>query len=555
MAVVYMRKLEEEPDTYDEKFKALTKGINLKVQKWVLEHIKTSESILEVGCGTGNLVTKMALKGNSVIALDKNPMMINNAMKNYPQDAEVDLLYQIGTIKDWSVEEKSQDVIVSTFLLSELRPFEQQIFLRNAWKSLKSNGNLILAAEFVPYGFWKLGFKLKRWWYKKKLKWRRSGLKHPLRCFNNYIEPIGFKLVSEYNWKHGSIRAIVLQKDTEKFGEEPGFYQPIKKKFKGINAKLRIIRCLFTGQIDHVAKEPGIYSSGNPTPESPIIVTANYDYTYIRVMKDLKKIDAWVLCVDTRGINVWCAARGGDFGNKQLIEAIEATGLERRSNRRTLLLPQLSAGGVEAPLLHESPEFPFNIKYGPIWSKQLPKYLKEKPARKPEKMKIAKFTFSHRIRAGITHTTFLLRKIFLKVSVLLLILLLALWFLGLIEFNRLFIIGELLLAVIFTNLMLSILFPITNFTRKFIIKGIFIGIVNSICLGFVMYIVHQSIALVLLNICFIFWLGLFSTMSFSGYTMASSPREIASEYPIFRVLNLIFIILGIILSTIGILFI
>ena len=48
MAVVYMRKLEEEPETYDSKFTALTKGTNLKVQDWILEHINKSEAIVDL---------------------------------------------------------------------------------------------------------------------------------------------------------------------------------------------------------------------------------------------------------------------------------------------------------------------------------------------------------------------------------------------------------------------------------------------------------------------------------------------------------------------------
>jgi len=162
MAVVYMRKLEEEPETYDSKFTALTKGVNLKVQDWVIEHINKDEEIVEVGCGTGKLAVKMALRENKVLAFDKNPQMITVAMKNHPRDQDIKLLYQIGTFSDWSVEDNSKDLIVSAFMLSELRPFEQQIFLRNSWKALKSDGRMILAAEFVPSGFWKRSFKIKK---------------------------------------------------------------------------------------------------------------------------------------------------------------------------------------------------------------------------------------------------------------------------------------------------------------------------------------------------------------------------------------------------------
>ncbi len=546
-----MRKLEEEPDTYDSKFTTLTKGINLKVQDWILDRINSDESILEVGCGTGTLASKMALKGNNVLAIDINSKMIDYAMRNYSTISSRKLIYQVGSISDWQIEDCSKDVIVSKFLLSELRSFEQQLLLRYAWKSLKTNGRLIIAAEFVPSGIWKLFFKIRRWWYKKKLRRLKIGGTFILRWFLNYLEPIGFKIVAQEEWNHGAIRVIELQKINENANNEPGYYQPLQKTFTGVRAKFQIIRCLFTGQTDYVSIEPGIYRSGNPTNESPIIVTANYIYTYIRVMNDLKGIDAWVLCVDSRGINVWCAARGGDFGNEQLIEAVQATNIQKFSNKKTLILPQLSAGGVSAPLLHkQSSSFPYKIKYGPVWSKHLPQYLKEHPARKPDKMKLAKFTFSHRLRAGISHTTFLFRKIFLIVLAVIALLLLVFG-----KLDMLWIVGELAIGVIITNGLLSILFPLTNFTRKFVIKGVVIGIINVLCLGFLLLIVHQSIIFVLLNICFIFWLAFFSTMSFSGSTMATSPREIYDEYPIFRILNLTFLILGIILSTIGLILI
>jgi len=144
-----MRKLELEPDSYESRFTALTKGANIKVQDWILERINNNENILEVGCGTGTLAAKMALKGNNIIAIDKNQQMITTAMKNYPSEKDVRLLYQIGSIKNLQVEESTIDIIVSTFMLSELRPFEQQIFLRNAWNALKPNGRIFIAAEFA----------------------------------------------------------------------------------------------------------------------------------------------------------------------------------------------------------------------------------------------------------------------------------------------------------------------------------------------------------------------------------------------------------------------
>jgi ubiquinone/menaquinone biosynthesis C-methylase UbiE len=541
-----MRKLEEEPDNYDTKFTALTKGVNLRVQEWILDRIQDSQSILEIGCGTGVLASKMAIKGCNVIAIDKNLNMINYAMQNYPSEAKGDLLYQIGTLTNFPVEKNSKDIIVSTFMLSELRPLEQQLFLRDAWSALKPYGRIILAAEFIPSGFWKLIFKIKRWWFKKKL--RRLQLKSTflVKWFFNYIESIGFKINAQKTWKHGSIKAIELVK----VGDNPGYYRPKPKRFKGIRSQLRIYRCLFTGQIDHVPIEPGIYQSGYPNENSPIIVTANYEYTYIKVMRNLKGVDAWVLCVDTNGINVWCAARGNDFGNEQLLEAVDATEIYKFTKKKTLILPQLSAGGVAIPQLpRNSEKFPFKIIYGPIWAKDIAQYIEERPPRKPDSMKIAKFTISHRIRAGITHTTFLLRKIFL-----LPILFIAVLFIGLNWSDMVLWILQIFIWIILTNSIIAILFPLSNFSKKFIYKGIFFGVINIIILGVLSWIFHQSLFFILWNLAFYFWIAFFSTMSFSGYTMSTSPREIQIEYRLFSHINKVLLIISLFFLAFGMIY-
>ncbi|MFX1498221.1 MAG: methyltransferase domain-containing protein [Promethearchaeota archaeon] len=554
MAVVYMRKLEQEPESYDSKFTILTKGVNIEVQNWVLDHINTVETVLEIGCGTGALASKIALKGNDVVAIDKDFKMITYAMQNYPQEENLKLKYQIGSFSDMPIEDSSKDVVVSTFMLSELRPFEQQIFLRNVWKVLKPEGRLIIGAEFLPSGFWRLIFNIKRWWYKKKI--RRLRLKSTFRVkwFFNYLQQIGFKFNTQKKWKHGSIQALVLQKININQNNEPGYYRPKPKKFKGIQSQLRIFRCIFTGQVDHVPIEPGIYESGTPDENSPIIVTANYDYTYIKVMRDLKRINAWVLCVDSDGINVWCAARGNNFGNSQILEAVGASGIQYISNKKTLLLPQLSAGGVAIPELPiNSDKFPFKVKYGPVWSKFIPDYLKEKPSKKSDKIKLAKFTTSQRIRAGITHTTFLFRKVFLLPIVVLLILFLGLTIFT--NFDKLWWIGEVCLWIVLTNVILFSLFPLSKFTQRFIIKGIFYGFINIVILGALTWWLHNSIFYTLINLGFFFWIAFFSTMSFSGYTMATSPRKIENEYPLFNILNKIFLVISLISLTIGVIFV
>ena len=65
---------------------------------------------------------------------------------------------------------------------------------------------------------------------------------------------------------------------------------------------------------------PGLYAIGTPDPASPVLVTANFKLTFDTLRQRLSGIDAWLLVLDTLGVNVWCAAGKGTFATKELGE-------------------------------------------------------------------------------------------------------------------------------------------------------------------------------------------------------------------------------------------
>jgi hypothetical protein len=119
--------------------------------------------------------------------------------------------------------------------------------------------------------------------------------------------------------------------------------------------------------------EPGLYALGGPTPDSPVLVTANYTLSFDALRAALAGSAAYLLVLDTRGINVWCAAGKGTFGTDELVQRIEATGLADLVRHRTLILPQLGAPGVAAHEVEERSGF--QVEYGPIRAADLPEYL------------------------------------------------------------------------------------------------------------------------------------------------------------------------------------
>jgi acetyl-CoA decarbonylase/synthase complex subunit gamma len=119
--------------------------------------------------------------------------------------------------------------------------------------------------------------------------------------------------------------------------------------------------------------DPGLYALGNPDDAAPVIVTANYCLTLSHLRKELAGRSAWILVLDTKGINVWCAAGKGTFGTNELVNRIEAVHLCEVVKHRTLILPQLGAPGVAAHEVKKATGF--SVNYGPILARDLPAYL------------------------------------------------------------------------------------------------------------------------------------------------------------------------------------
>lgn len=119
--------------------------------------------------------------------------------------------------------------------------------------------------------------------------------------------------------------------------------------------------------------EAGLYALGEPTPDSPVFVTANYTLSFDALRSALAGRDGYILVLDTAGINVWCAAGKGTFGTDELVGRIKATGLGAVVSHRTLILPQLGAPGVAAHEVQQRSGF--RVKYGPVRAADLPEYL------------------------------------------------------------------------------------------------------------------------------------------------------------------------------------
>ncbi len=132
--------------------------------------------------------------------------------------------------------------------------------------------------------------------------------------------------------------------------------------------------------------DPGLYAIGTPDTRSPVLVTANYRLTFDALRSKLAGRSAWLLVLDTRGINVWCAAGKGTFGTDELVDRIARTDLAAVVSHGTVVVPQLGAPGVAA---HEvKRRSGFRAVYGPVRAADLPAFLDAGMRAKPEMRRV-----------------------------------------------------------------------------------------------------------------------------------------------------------------------
>lgn len=157
---------------------------------------------------------------------------------------------------------------------------------------------------------------------------------------------------------------------------------------------LGALRVRFSMGRNRYRVKPGLYRLGQPGKESEVMVSANYKLSFDVLRRSLKGLNAWILVLDTHGINVWCAAGKGTFGTAELIRQVTESQLSLHVSHRRLIVPQLGAPGVSAHKVKEATGF--SVKFGPVRAGDIPEYLLA-GYRKSEINRSVQFTLKDRI--------------------------------------------------------------------------------------------------------------------------------------------------------------
>jgi hypothetical protein len=230
--------------------------------------------------------------------------------------------------------------------------------------------------------------------------------------------------------------------------------------------------------------------------------------------------------LDTRGVNVWCAAGKKTFSTAEVIRQVSRAGLNRLVSHRELILPQLGAPGVSSQAVKKG--CGFKVIWGPIRAGDLRTFLSD--GRKAG-TKMRQLTFSVGERLVLIPVEL---SLIIKPS---LVILLAVFVLSgispeIFSFSAALFRGvngafAYLLGVLAGAVVVPILLPWLPM-RRFYIKGILTGLVAGV---FVFLALGsnvtglESLTLLLLTTA----VSSYAAMNFTGATPFTSPSGVEKE--------------------------
>ncbi|HBB17085.1 MAG: acetyl-CoA decarbonylase/synthase complex subunit gamma [Syntrophus sp. RIFOXYC2_FULL_54_9] len=123
--------------------------------------------------------------------------------------------------------------------------------------------------------------------------------------------------------------------------------------------------------------QQGIYPVGNPTEDSPVLITTNFALTYFIVSGEIEasRVPSWLLVMDTEGLSVLTAWAAGKFVGDAIGQFVKKSGITEKVKHRKIVIPGFVAavsGDLEEELGSE-----WEVKIGPREAAHLAPFLKQ----------------------------------------------------------------------------------------------------------------------------------------------------------------------------------
>lgn len=279
---------------------------------------------------------------------------------------------------------------------------------------------------------------------------------------------------------------------------------------------------------------PGLYCVGEPDDTSPVLVTANYKLSFDKLRESLKNTNAYILVLDTKGVNVWCAAGKGTFGTKELAFRIKNENLSSIVSHKTVIVPQLGATGISS--FEITKQTGFKVVFGPVRAKDTEKFI-EQGFKATEEMRRVNFTFVDRLVLTPVEFVATIKPTFILFGILFILNTSGIGKFGLTD------LVSILGAVAIGSVLTPVLLPFIPF-RAFSLKGFVLGIIWVLVL---MVMTPLSLLKLLAYFYLLPTISAYLSLQFTGCSTYTSPSGVNKEMKLALPLMLAFGVIGFIL--------
>lgn len=196
---------------------------------------------------------------------------------------------------------------------------------------------------------------------------RRSAIK-------KNFKPLGYPIITFANREDQMLETLIAALGITKYSSIVVLSSI--EKWKSL-ALFTLRQNIYTDPQVPMQVEQKIYKIGEPTPESPLLITTNFSLTYFIVSGEIEnsKVPSWLAIMDCEGLSVLTAWAAGKFTASKIAQFIQESGIEKEISHRELIIPgyvAILSGAIEEKLPG------WKITVGPREANGLPAFLRSR---------------------------------------------------------------------------------------------------------------------------------------------------------------------------------
>jgi len=190
------------------------------------------------------------------------------------------------------------------------------------------------------------------------------------------FKPLGYPIITFVQREDSLIEALIGVIGTAKYSSILVFNSV--EKWKNL-ALFTLRQNIYTDPQVPMQVEQKIYKIGEPTPDSPLLITTNFSLTYFIVSGEIEnsKVSSYLAVADCEGLSVLTAWAAGKFTAGKIAEFIKESGIENTVRHRELVIPgyvAILSGAIEDKLEG------WKVTVGPREANGIPAFLRSRTA-------------------------------------------------------------------------------------------------------------------------------------------------------------------------------